>query len=388
MDFVFSPNWASAPSLKLSWLTNVITSRDDTEQRFQLRNGARASLTYEYLAGDTDEYRTFVNALLRAQAETLTVPLFTESAWLSAMVVAGSQNLALNTDASHYFSVGDSLLLTDGKTAEQVTVESLTGNALTLTTITSRTWPLGTRVAKALTARLSADQVIERLTDCVATAEITVDFLDEWTSTHTETDLYSGFSVLSQRPEFSSRLTQKVSRNIRVFDNSMGLRSFQDLSHKVRRTCAHRFVLSGITEIKAFFNFVMSRKGRSVPFWFPTQQPDFVIKQNIGATATQFLVENHGHAVSFKQPGRNHIEIKTTAGAVYRRKITAIEIVDSTRERITLSSALGVALNESAIEMASYLQLMRLSSDSVELTYQTDQHVICELNFYSLRDDQ
>lgn len=267
-------------------------------------------------------------------------------------------------------------------------VDSVDENEVVLTAAVSTAWAVGTKLVRVFDARLKPQQPFSYLNDRVLVAEVEFSALDEWVPDVTETAEYLGYSVLKTLSEASEEMAVEFSRNVIEFDNETGKRDWFDVSGKARRSRPHNFICQGMDELDNFFAWLASRRGRANPFWLPTQQQDIEVLANITSSATQFLIKNAKHALAYKQPGRNHIFIKLKSGTIFYRRITALTELNSTTERITINSALGTTVAVGDIEIVCYLQLMRLTSDTVEVTYKTDECVTSRIGLTAKRDDQ
>lgn len=120
----------------------------------------------------------------------------------------------------------------------------------------------------------------------------------------------------------------------------------------------------------------------------PSHQADLKVLSPIGAFDSAITVENRGYAANVPGAvGRRDILIVTTVGSRYYRRITGATALTDATESIALESALGVPLLPEEIRQVSFLRLVRLESDAVEIAHQTDDMAEVTLTLKSLRDD-
>lgn len=387
MLWPFAINWINAPLLRLEWLTDVQISRNDTELCTQLRSGARRTLRFETVVGTDAERVLYENLLLANQADIFQLPWWPNQLWITESLAIGDDVIAVTDTTARGISAGDEVALIHDLQSAIAIVDSVSINEITLVDTLAAAWPIGTKVCRVFDARIQPQQQLRYLNDCVMTADVEFSAIDEWLETYTETADYLGYSVLRILSEASEELTIEYSRNMAVFDNQTGARHWRDISGFARRTRPHRFVCEGMSEITTLFNWLAARMGRVNPFWYPTHQHDFQVLANITSGATQITVANAKHTTAHGQPGRNHLFIKLRNGTVFYRRITSIVEINSTTERVNISSALGTTVAMADIEIACYLQLMRLSSDAVEISYNTDDKITCVVGLTCKRDD-
>lgn len=387
MLWPFAINWATAPVLRLEWLTSVLLSRDDTEQCDELRAGARRTLRFDTVV-ETDAERVFYeNMLLANQGNVFQLPWWPNQLWITAPIVSGDDTVAVTNTTGRGIAPGDSVALVYELRSQLAVVDSVTENEIVLTATLAAAWPVGTKLVRVFDARIQPSQQLTYLNDRVMTAQVQFDAIDEWTDNYTEAADYLGLAVMSLVSEATDDLVIDISRNMALFDNKTGKRQWDDVSGFARRTRPHRFVCDGMDEVISLFNFLAARRGRANRFWLPTFQHDFLVTANITSVSTQIMVANRLHSLAHGQPGRNHLFIKLRNGTVFYRRITSIVEVNSTTERVNISSALGTAVTISNIEIMCYLQLSRLSSDAVEIQYDTDDKVQCVFGLTAVRDD-
>lgn len=387
MLWPFAINWASSPLLRLEWLTDVQSSTNDAELCTELRSGARRTLSFETLAATDAERVIFENMLLANQGEVFQLPWWPDQVWITAALEIGDDVATVTDPAGRGIIAGVTVVLIHDLDNAIAIVDSVAGNEITFVDPLLAAFPIGTKIVRVFDARIKPQQPLRFLTDRVMTAEVEFSAVDDWTDTYTETADYLGYAVLRLLSEASEELAIEYSRNMSVFDSQTGSRSYRDVSGFARRTRPHRFVCEGMSEVTDLFNWLAARRGRANPFWYPTHQQDFQVLSNITSGATQINVANLKHTLAHGQPGRNHLFIKLRNGTVFYRRITSIVEINSTTERLTISSALGTAVAIADIEIACYLQLMRLSSDTVEISYNTDDKITCVVGLTCKRDD-
>lgn len=371
MLWPFAINWDTSPLLRLEWLTQVQQSKDDSELVLQLRTGARRSLRFSTLVGTDAERVHYENMLIAGQGETYQLPWWPQQVWVTAAIGIADVVIAVTNTESKNIEPGAPVAIINELRAVIAMVDSVTANSVTLVDPVGA-WPAGTKVVPVFDARINAQQPLNYATDSLMTADVEFTATDEWIIEHIEADDYAGYPVLTQQTEWSNDLTVEVSRNIAVFDNQTGIVNYTDMSGRSRRTRSHRIIAEGAAELTTVFNWLAARAGRYKPFWLPTNQHDFSVLQNITSAAVTLTVANWQHTAAYGQPGRAHVMIKLRNGTVFYRRITAVAVINANSERITINTALGVAVAAADIEMMCYLQFMRLSSDAVEVAYETD----------------
>lgn len=189
----------------------------------------------------------------------------------------------------------------------------------------------------------------------------------------TESLDYRGFPVLLTATHWTEDVETEYERKLNTLDYLTGRRAIDDLLGiaTVRRT--HRGLLQGRTAIAAFRSWLAARAGRLTAFWMPSFHSDLKVVSPIGAFDSPITVENRAYAANVPGAvGRRDILIVTSAGDRFYRRITGSTALTDTTESLALESAIGVPVLPEEIRQVSFLRLVRLESDAVEIAHQTD----------------
>ena len=131
-----------------------------------------------------------------------------------------------------------------------------------------------------------------------------------------------------------------------------------------------------------------ARAGKLKPFWLPSFQSDLAVVAPVGGTDAFLTVENRGYAEGpVAAVGRRDLLITTTSGAQFYRRITAASVIDEASEMVALDSSLGTTLQPHQFQRISFMHLVRLDTDNVEIAHITDEVAEVALPLRSLRDD-
>jgi hypothetical protein len=83
------------------------------------------------------------------------------------------------------------------------------------------------------------------------------------------------------------------------------------------------------------------------------------------------------------QPGRRHLRIELANGSVFYRRVTNSSVVDADTEQLAIDSALGVGVAPPQVRLISWLALVTLAGDTVEIEHVHDSEGIanCGVTF-------
>ena len=85
--------------------------------------------------------------------------------------------------------------------------------------------------------------------------------------------------------------------------------------------------------------------------------------------------------------GRRDLLISTTSGAQFYRRVTAASEISDSSELVAIDSPLGTTLPPEQFQRISFMQLVRLDTDNVEIAHITDEVAEVVLPLRSIRDD-
>jgi hypothetical protein len=390
--FPFAADWSEPILERLEWLTDVLPSRNDTEQRVRLREGARRSVEFGVALLGNQE-RTLAENLVRAgQGGLFELPFWPDATQLLVAADSTATVLEVGVLAGLGFDAAGSLMLVDGLRSTLLAIGSVDvgGGTITLEAPLAAGWPAGARVVPAGLARLGERSAMRLRSDAAVVCTLSFSYEDEWLWTPAaEAATYRGYAVLEQQTNWADDPTVEYSRRLGVLDNSVGVPLVTDLSEVQRAARAHSWLLAGRSEIAAFRGWLAARAGRLVPFWLPSLQDDVQLVANVGAAATTLLVANGGRwrlDGTDAAIGRRDLRIVLASGAVLYRRVTAAAQIDSATEQLTIDAALGTEVTPSDVRQISWMPLARLAGDAAEMAYLTDTLAECTLSLASVRD--
>ena len=388
VGWIFAPNWVQPVIERLEWLTDVMESHAGFEQRVRLRAGARRSFEYSALVGSDTERVKMENLLLSWQARVFGLPLWTDVALAAGPIPAGSTSIAVTT-ANRDFAVGGLVGLVLGMESEFAEITAVLPTSLTIKSPLDSTWPVGTKILPVRPARVQNDLGLTYLSDAIGQATLRFQFEDEWLlPAATETLDYRGYPVLLTATNWTEDVDTDYARKLNELDFLTGRRVIDDLSGvgTVRRT--HRWLITGRAAIAAFRSWLAARAGRLTAFWMPSFQSDLKVVNPIGAFDSAITVENRAYAANVPAAiGRRDILIATTSGSRYYRRITGATALSPSAESIAIDSVVGAALLPEQIRYVSFMKLVRLDSDAIEIAHQTDDTAEVSISVRSIRDD-
>ncbi|MBB3211666.1 hypothetical protein FHW67_000914 [Herbaspirillum sp. Sphag1AN] len=386
--WIFAPNWTRPVIERLEWLTDVMQSHAGHEQRVRLRAGPRRSVEYSVLVGCDSERVHLENLLLSWQAKIFGLPVWTDVALATEPLLAGSTSIALTT-AGKNLTVGGLLGLVCGMAYEFAEITDVLPSSVTIKSPLIQRWPTGSKILPVLPARIQNELGLIYLSNAIAQATVRFQFEDEYLLPNLpETPDYRAYPVLLTPSNWAEDIASDYSRKCQELDFLTGRRMVDDLSGiaTVRRT--HHWFLNGRTQIMAFRTWLENRAGRLGAFWLPSFLADLKVLRPISAFDAAITVENRAYTTNVPAvAGRRDIMITTLSGTTYYRRITGSSVQSASAEQIAIDHALGCSLLPEEIVSVSFMKLVRLDSDAVEICHHTDALAEASISLQSLRED-
>ena len=382
------PNWSEPLTETLAWLTDVQIAVAGTVTRTPLREAPHRSWEFAVLA-DRVERRWVEHALFDWTARVWALPVFVDATRLGAPLAAGAVEIPVDTTGLD-FAIGSlSMLWRDVATYELVEVAQIANGRIALRAPTRRAWPVGTRLMPCRTARLTDAPELRRHTDRLVSTQLRFEATEpcDWLAVMPATR-YRGYPVLEHRGDESTDPVASFARRFELLDGEVGRTHADDLSGCAWTMQSHAWRLFGRTERAAHRSLLYGLQGRAEALWLPTGMDDLEIVETIGETALTLTVVACGVTRSLRQQaGRRHLRIELVTGAVFYRAIEASNEIalptGDTAERLRIDVALGLVVRPERVRLVSWMALVTLAGDTVELRHHADSDGLldCAVSF-------
>lgn len=366
------PDWSNGVRERLNWLTDVIAAKNGRRQKRELRLAPRRAFEFEVIADQ--QLRRVLDALLMDHGgKYFMLPIWHDVQLLTSPLASAESYVPCRTAGFEFVEGGQALLWLAINQWQLVSIESIGVEGLTLGTVTSSEWPLGTRIYPVRRARLQAQPSEASWTDSSGKRSVSM-IIDEpcdWPGELPAT-LYRGYPVLEQRPDVGEDLTVTFNRSLDLADVETGPVSVFDYPQRPFRGCSVRWLAHGREENAALRSLIYGLRGRMGTVWLPTWNSDLQPVASISAVATTITVQWVGYTVFGRlQAGWRDIRIELFDGSMFYRRITSAAEAGDT-EQLTIDAALGIAIEPHRVRAISFMVLSALESDTVELQHETD----------------
>lgn len=365
----FEPDWSNGVVERIEWSTDVLQSFNAKEQRRALRLAPRSG--YEFEAVFEGKARRYAeHAMWGWGARVWALPIWQDGQALTSAVAAGATEILIPTTGRDFEAGSLAIVLDDPFTFETLEIQSVSSDRIALKRGTTGAWPKGVNIYPARTARMQDRVALPRWTGDVSGARMSFDVTEPIDYTASAATTYRGYPVLTQQPNWEGGLSTEMQRKLAELDNLTGLRAYEDESGLPSITQRMRWTFTSKAELATFRGLLYTLRGRHGAVWVPSRTLDFVPVALIGNGSTAIDVEWSGYELHVNlATGREDIRIELTTGAVYYRRITGASQVNANTERLTIDTTLGLDVTPDQVASISFLSLMRLDSDAVEVAH-------------------
>jgi hypothetical protein len=370
--WMLPPDWSDGITETLIWMTDLQQADDGSQLREILREAPRREWQFGVVAGGRQR-RILESALYDWGARLWALPVWPDVTWLTAPVAAGVDTLIVDTRHLDYVVGGLAMLYHDERTWEIVEISAITDTQLTFARVTTGAYVAGDRIYPCRMARLIDTTSISRKSDDVMAATVHMQAMEpcDWSAASPATT-YLGLPVLEDRCDWGNDRDAGYARQTVVTDNDIGIPDVLDPSGQPWLTWPFAWVLHGRTERAAHRSLLYWLQGRAQALWVPSGAADLVLASTLSGASTTLTVEWAGVTrYQRQQPGRRYLRIELLDGSIFYRHVTAAADAGDT-EQIGLDSALGVDVAPGDMRLISWMLLATLSSDSVQITHDTD----------------
>lgn len=384
---ILRPDWTRGVLERLEWLTDVITAYDGSEQRIVLRRLPRRSFEFDYVAIGAAERRRFENMLFAWGSMPWAVPIWTDGTNLQAPLNAGALSIPIETTTSDYVAGGIAIIIGQDGDHEVVGVLSVNPSNIMLDAPTRLAWDAGTSVYPARLGVMDTSHRVSRFTGDSLYSTIKFRLTDDSEVAAATAATYRNYPVLEQSPVWRRDLTTEYKRVLEAVDFGVGGFTSEDETELPTMLQAHHWTLTSKADAEAFRQFLYARRGKAKAIWVPTFLHDMQLASDIDIGDITIDVDNCLYTQFIgAAKNRRDIQIKLRNGTTYYRRIVSSFENTATVERLTMDAVISDPILVADVERISFMMLARLDSDTVELSWWTDDVAEVTANFRSIND--
>lgn len=373
---------------QLQFATNIMRSKDGTEQAFSLRLAPRSSIRYLFRMSEaSDELRTRLRTILLGGGPNLSigVQLWWEARRITSAAL--SSDVVINCDTSNMqIAIADNVVFTSPSLENTIAeVLSFTASTITLTQAIGTALPEGThcipvRYGRLMSGNARTSVAARGLEDL--TVSITTEDDNDISSLSTEYFDLSPFEspgrpILKERCMRGARMSGTIEREQQVIDSITG-RVFISGSEPLGEESYQMHVwINSTPQLFAWREFLHYIRGDWGKFYMPSFQNDLPLFQDFTLGGNTFVIPEMGIAAMFTDSGvpyapKRDLRIVTGDGEMYYRRITDVTDNGNGTETITLDSVVGSGSPDTsaiADTVISWLNLVRMDGDTARFNH-------------------
>lgn len=400
--FTTMPNWQGGILERLSWLTDVLSSETDAEQRRSVRRSPRRSFEAQFLRGSMHD------ASSRDRLDTFFAGvgpgLFLAPIWHEQVVMeegidmgAAGVTFADGEFKMREYRKGDLVLVNDGNpdNYDLLQVGDVEENRFSWAFPPPRRWPMGTRIYPLRVARFGtqAPRVLN-VSDRVSRAAALFEFIEPYTITPSFGGVVGGEPLFRFSVDRATTMDATYDRKTYTMDNEAGVPIITDTGRDTAITMQVKLRIFGRGNTFALRQFLAAARGRNKKFMCPSFMQDVMLDGAVADGTTELLIRPQGFTSSMRTPQstRTMLAFSFDNGSqtLYRTVTAAYERYKRNPngqvafpkqvigEVLVLDSALP-AIEPLDLKRISFVSETRLDQDVVEIQHNTNQQRVTDV---------
>lgn len=371
VSFLFEPNGRVRE--ELGFLTEIITSKDGTEQRRAMRRYPRQKFRYEFREEESELSR-LIHTLAGRPGGTYGIPLWHESCVLSQAATA--LDTVLNVDSTAYrdFRVlGTAIIFSSLGLHDILQVDSFTANTITAVNPIVQSYPAGTRVMPVRIATTGTRQRGSRWPRRAGRlqVEFTVKDVDVDLADTSAFDTLNSKVLIDDGNGIQGTSSIGVEAPIVVLDPDIGARSQYEFVPTGRMTGQKSWPPQGIQKLWEIRQLLHALRGRQISFYLPDDRDDLITTTDITVGANSFTIENAGMNYVLGTTAVEYIRFTESDGTVTTVKaLSAAVSANLEEETVTIDGTFPATILAADVVRCEVIRKVRFDRDRIAIVYE------------------
>lgn len=269
------PNWTSPVIESFEYLTTIITSRDGTEQRSAGRYYPRVSVSFQ--ADETDDLRKRIETDLKSWPDDglFVLPVRWRRVAFSADFASGSASITIVGSAPFWLQAGATVVAESATGQEVLTVESVSGSAVTFEDVTALDHLAGDRLMLGYQVRydstVSLKMLIARHMGGSVNLDVDPASFGAWDVPGLSSDWeFQGYPIFPYKPNWRDGLDIKIEDFREIADFGRGVIDVDRYRNNLMRTQTMTFSALNQERVDEILSFFMDQRGMRGHFFMPS----------------------------------------------------------------------------------------------------------------------
>lgn len=386
----YLPDWAGGFDVRRGFKTDIVTSRNNTEQRRATRTDPRISVEYRTVVSDGD-FRDAKHFLRAWQNKPAIIPDFAR--WARTTAQSNSGTSALTVDPMPVWAVaGQNLILCGaGNVMERVLVASIAGTTINLEDTLDSTWASNSVLRPTFFGLLDGKIGARRPNRGAAEIEVSLDCYPGGEPARDEGSAWATYNsreIFTLVPDYSGPPSVQSLWPVERVDFGVGRTAEFRPIDRAETLVELDFKGLSPTEVAEVEQFFDRMKGRRTAFYMPTFEKDFELVGSAGSGTAIITVEGNDLFADFGSVDYSDedmgLAICLTTGTNIYRKITDIGSSGG-NSTITVDANWGTGLNTSNVARISWMPVRRFAADEMTTGWKTTLSADVRLPFQSVK---
>ena len=316
ITFPLAPDWSSPVEETLLWWTDVLESRDGTEQRISMRTWPRWRLEYSVLEGGLAA--GLLDSMLAGWGgRSYSLAVWHEKSRLTAPVDPDDPILHCDTANRGFQPGGLCVVWRDPLACETLEVASVAPGGITVARPASRAYDFGYVIPAKLCHLVGEECELSAVASNLLRADLAFEADEpERVEAKALPPVLDGLGLFPYRHDFASARARRLTRSMNVYDSGLALFSREDRRGRPMDSLSIEDVLLGgraeAEDLKGFFQAVLAK---AKPFWVELREDLLKVTRPIAAGSMLVHVADMAYGLlASRLPSRERLYFRTRKG--------------------------------------------------------------------------
>jgi len=369
----FPINWRDSLICADTFRTQIIVSRDKTEQRIAILDEPRRTFSF-LVTVHAGKYRKLMQEMVQGAARDWWVRDPTTSVPVVSGVLSGGNSIT-PVSIAPWMTVGRKVVLSVRDLSELFTISAV-GVDLTFVETFTTDWPASTRVSLAQNAWIEVGSQSDIFTDNVAEMKLTFEIVPGSGPVEileSALTVFNDREVFLEKPNWGNTPENVFNAFRESVDYGKGRISNFVMADFLPIMRQSTYLSRDRAKLNSMRHFFLRQSGQQGEFYMPTWTQDIIPMSNLVSGGDTLVAEGiELHDAYHADPAYHAIILFLTDGSVLIRLISEMG-TSMGNSVLTMTQSWGSNILLAEIRMVCWLPLWRLASDALTIEWLTGQ---------------